>query len=228
MRATGHGTVVSVRITVLGCSGSVVGPDSPASGYLLRGAGHPAAGPRLRRGCAGRAAAIRRSRLRARAAVASARRPLPGYAGPVRVAPLPPVAPAGQGVAVRPERHLVAAGGGVVTLRRGDRRLLGHLRRSPLGRRRAGDDRHAHGDAAGGRPPDRVLRPAGHRPQRAPRSSTAATPASAISSSSWPATPTSSSARPRGRTRRIVRPLCTCRAPRPAGPRPRRAFASCC
>ena len=32
----GHGTVVTVRITVLGCSGSVVGPDSPASGYLLR------------------------------------------------------------------------------------------------------------------------------------------------------------------------------------------------
>ncbi len=27
---------MSVRITVLGCSGSVVGPDSPASGYLLR------------------------------------------------------------------------------------------------------------------------------------------------------------------------------------------------
>ncbi|MET0317797.1 MAG: MBL fold metallo-hydrolase, partial [Rhodococcus fascians] len=24
-----------VRITVLGCSGSVTGPDSPASGYLL-------------------------------------------------------------------------------------------------------------------------------------------------------------------------------------------------
>lgn len=24
-----------VRLTVLGCSGSVVGPDSPASGYLL-------------------------------------------------------------------------------------------------------------------------------------------------------------------------------------------------
>src|ERR1700728_5321712 len=35
-RGTGHGTVVTVRITVLGCSGSVVGPDSPASGYLLR------------------------------------------------------------------------------------------------------------------------------------------------------------------------------------------------
>src|SRR5262249_321067 len=35
-RGIGHGTVVSVRITVLGCSGSVVGPDSPASGYLLR------------------------------------------------------------------------------------------------------------------------------------------------------------------------------------------------
>src|ERR1700727_806088 len=35
-RGSGHGTVVTVRITVLGCSGSVVGPDSPASGYLLR------------------------------------------------------------------------------------------------------------------------------------------------------------------------------------------------
>lgn len=35
-RVNGHGTVVSVRLTVLGCSGSVVGPDSPASGYLLR------------------------------------------------------------------------------------------------------------------------------------------------------------------------------------------------
>ncbi len=33
--AIGHGKLVSVRITVLGCSGSVVGPDSPASGYLV-------------------------------------------------------------------------------------------------------------------------------------------------------------------------------------------------
>jgi ribonuclease BN (tRNA processing enzyme) len=32
---SGHGKLVSVRITVLGCSGSVVGPDSPASGYLI-------------------------------------------------------------------------------------------------------------------------------------------------------------------------------------------------
>ena len=40
-RSIGHGTVVSVRITVLGCSGSVVGPDSPASGYLLRAADTP-------------------------------------------------------------------------------------------------------------------------------------------------------------------------------------------
>jgi ribonuclease BN (tRNA processing enzyme) len=30
-----RGKLVSVRITVLGCSGSVVGPESPASGYLL-------------------------------------------------------------------------------------------------------------------------------------------------------------------------------------------------
>lgn len=33
--------MVSVRLTVLGCSGSVVGPDSPASGYLLRVPGTP-------------------------------------------------------------------------------------------------------------------------------------------------------------------------------------------
>jgi len=32
---SGHGKLVGVRITVLGCSGSVAGPDSPASGYLL-------------------------------------------------------------------------------------------------------------------------------------------------------------------------------------------------
>src|SRR5574337_2045256 len=31
---TWHSRVV--RLTVLGCSGSVVGPDSPASGYLLQ------------------------------------------------------------------------------------------------------------------------------------------------------------------------------------------------
>src|ERR1700756_1807564 len=34
--AIGHGTVVSVRITWLGCAGSVVGRGWPASGYLLR------------------------------------------------------------------------------------------------------------------------------------------------------------------------------------------------
>ncbi|MFV0495327.1 cyclic nucleotide-degrading phosphodiesterase [Mycobacterium sp.] len=33
--SAGHGTVEFVRLTVLGCSGSVTGPDSPASGYLL-------------------------------------------------------------------------------------------------------------------------------------------------------------------------------------------------
>ena len=44
-------------------------------------------------------------------------------------------APFGQGVAVRPERHLVPVGRRVLALRRRDRRLLGHLRRSSLGRR---------------------------------------------------------------------------------------------
>jgi ribonuclease BN (tRNA processing enzyme) len=34
-----HGTVVGVRITVLGCSGSVGGPESPTSGYLLEAPG---------------------------------------------------------------------------------------------------------------------------------------------------------------------------------------------
>jgi len=32
---TGHGKLMGVRVTVLGCSGSVTGPDSPASGYLV-------------------------------------------------------------------------------------------------------------------------------------------------------------------------------------------------
>src|ERR1700736_4826487 len=32
---------VNVRITVRGCSGSVTGPDSPASGYLLTAPGAP-------------------------------------------------------------------------------------------------------------------------------------------------------------------------------------------
>jgi ribonuclease BN (tRNA processing enzyme) len=38
---SGHGKLVSVRITVLGCSGSVTGPDSPASGYLITADGAP-------------------------------------------------------------------------------------------------------------------------------------------------------------------------------------------
>src|SRR6201994_1804421 len=38
---TGHGTVVSVRIAGLACWGGGVGPDSPASGYLLRAADTP-------------------------------------------------------------------------------------------------------------------------------------------------------------------------------------------
>ena len=36
-----RGKLVAVRITVLGCSGSVTGPDSPASGYLLTAPGAP-------------------------------------------------------------------------------------------------------------------------------------------------------------------------------------------
>ena len=32
---SGHGKLETVRLTVLGCSGSVVGPASPASGYLV-------------------------------------------------------------------------------------------------------------------------------------------------------------------------------------------------
>ena len=129
----GHGTVVSVRITVLGCSGSVVGPDSPASGYLLRAPDTP---PLVLDFGGGVLGALQRYADPGSVhvlLVASARRSLPGYAGTFRVAPLPPVAPRRQGVAVRPERHLVAVGRGVVTVRRRDRRLLGHLRCPPLG-----------------------------------------------------------------------------------------------
>ena len=38
---SGRGKLVAVRITVLGCSGSVNGPDSPASGYLVTAPGAP-------------------------------------------------------------------------------------------------------------------------------------------------------------------------------------------
>ena len=41
MPGRGHGKLGAVQITVLGCSGSVVGPDSPASGYLLTAPGTP-------------------------------------------------------------------------------------------------------------------------------------------------------------------------------------------
>ena len=71
-------------------------------GIFASGARHSAAGPRLRRGRARGAAALRRPRLSSRAAVSSARRPLPGYAGSVRVAPLPPAEPLGKALLYGP------------------------------------------------------------------------------------------------------------------------------
>src|SRR3984885_12833035 len=82
------------------------------------GPGPPAAGDRLRWGRTRRAAAARRSGFGSRVAVAPARRSLPRHAGVVRLAPLPSVAAQREGVAVRPERHLVAPRRGVVAVRR--------------------------------------------------------------------------------------------------------------
>ena len=65
-----------VKLTVLGCSGSVPGPDSPASGYLVEAEGYRLrARPRPRR--VRRAAALRRAGRRRRDRhLAPARRPL--------------------------------------------------------------------------------------------------------------------------------------------------------
>ena len=103
---------------------------------------------------------------RARAALAPARRSLPGPSRAVRVASLPPESAAGSRPDVRAYAHLGAAGCGVLARGRRDRRLLRHLRDPPLGRRPAGAVRIADGGAEAGMPSDRVLRHAVHRPVR--------------------------------------------------------------
>ena len=103
-----------MRITVLGCSGSVVGPDSPASGYLLTAPDTP---PLVIDFGGGVLGALQRyadpnevhvllSHLHADHCL-----DLPG---PVRVAALPPDTGQGPRPHVRAQRHLDPAGGGVV------------------------------------------------------------------------------------------------------------------
>src|SRR3984957_10424020 len=99
-------------------------PGFAGIGLPAEGTRHSAAGDRLRWRRARRAAAARRSGFGSRVAVAPARRSLPRHAGVVRLAPLPSVAAQREGVAVRPERHLVAPRRGLITIRRRDRRLL--------------------------------------------------------------------------------------------------------
>src|ERR1700730_12688946 len=108
-------------------------PGFAGIGLSAQGTGHSARGDRLRWRRARRPAAARRPGFGSRAVVAPARRSLPRHAGVVRLAPLPSVAAQREGVAVRPERHLVAPRRGVVAVRRRDRRLLSHLRSESLG-----------------------------------------------------------------------------------------------
>src|ERR1700729_1494677 len=99
-------------------------PGFAGIGLSAEGTGYAAHSDRLRWRRARRAAAARRSGFGSRVAVAPARRSLPRHAGIVRLAPLPSVAAHREGVAVRPERHLVAPRRGLFAVRRRDRRLF--------------------------------------------------------------------------------------------------------
>ena len=225
---SGHGKLVSVRITVLGCSGSVVGPDSPASGYLLTAPDTP---PLVIDFGGGVLGALQRhadpnsvhvllSHLHADHCL-----DLPGLFVWRRYHPTPA---AQRGVMYGPGEHVGAAGRGVVARGRRDRRLLRHLRYPALGRQPGGADRFALCDAEAGVPSDRVLRDADHRSvgcdvrvQRRHRLLRCAD--------------RSGPRRRRFPVRGVVdafgrrgRPSCTCRAPRPGGPPRRPVSASCC
>jgi ribonuclease BN (tRNA processing enzyme) len=207
---SGHGKVVSVRITVLGCSGSVVGPDSPASGYLLRAPDTP---PLVLDFGGGVLGALQR------------------YADPGSVQVLLSHLHADHcldmpGLFVWRRYHPSRPQGKSLLYGPSDTWSRLGAASSPYG----GEiddcsdifDVHHWVDGEPVTIGTLTVTPA------APRLSTAATRASVISSSSWLATPTFSCARPPGHTRRIVRPLCTCRARRPAGSRHGRAYVSCC
>ena len=163
---SGHGKLVSVRITVLGCSGSVVGPDSPASGYLLTAPDTPplvidfggGVLGALQRHADPNAVHVLLSHLHADHCL-----DLPGLFVWRRYHPSP--APE-RGLMYGPQQHVGAAGRGVVAGGRRDRRLHRHLRHPALGRQPGRADRFADRRAAAGVPSDRVLRDADHRSVR--------------------------------------------------------------
>ena len=103
-----------MKLTVVGCSGSYPGPDSPASCYLLEAdARRPhlagAAGPRQR--CPRPPAAARRpARHRRGAAQPPARRPLPRPLRLLRAAQVPPPRPAAAAPRLRARGHRRADG----------------------------------------------------------------------------------------------------------------------
>ena len=227
--AIGHGTVVSVRITVLGCSGSVVGPDSPASGYLLRAPDTP---PLVLDFGGGVLGALQRHADPGVGARAACRICTPTTAwicrdcssGVVTTRRAPPArrcctarATPGRGWARR--RRPTAARS---TTARDIFDVRHWVDGEPV------TDRRAHGGAAGGGSPDRVLRLADHRSQRCDvrlqRRHRHLRPAHRAGTRRrrFPL---------RGlldALRRTVRRRCICRAPRPAGPPRRPGFASCC
>ena len=224
---TGHGTVVTVRITVLGCSGSVVGPDSPASGYLLRAPDTP---PLVIDFGGGVLGALQRhadpgsvhvllSHLHADHCL-----DMPGLFVWRRYHPSPPEGKAllygpsdtwsRLGAASSPFGGEIDDCSDIFDVHHwvdGEAVTIGALNVVP---RLVCHPTESYGM--------RITNPAG---------------ASFVYSgdtgycehrSTWPAAPMSSSARRPGRTRRTVRPTCTCPVPRPGASRPQPGWGSCC
>ena len=165
-----------MRLTVIGCSGSYPGPDSPASCYLLE-AEHD--GPRrwrvlmdLGSGALGALHLyVDPLSIDAVAAQPPARRPLPRPVRLLRAAQVPPDGPAAPASGVGAQRHRRPDGARLRPARgpghdRGVR--LPHLRRR-------GRDRAVQGGGGAGAAPGRGLRAAG-RPWGTRRSPTPATP----------------------------------------------------
>ena len=173
-----------MRLTVVGCSGSYPGPDSPASCYLLEadhtdagGAAHLADPARPRQRRARRAAALRRpARHRRGPAQPPARRPLPGPGRLLRAAQVPPRRRRSRG-SRSGARPAPPTGWRAPTTCRVDPGMHAGVRlpRPTAGRSRSGP----FAVEPGRRSSTRCRRSGCGSPRTAPRSPTAATPAPA-------------------------------------------------
>ena len=217
-----------MRLTVLGWSGSVVGPDSPACGYLLRAPDTPPLvidfGPgvlgALQRHADPGSVHVMLSHLHADHCLDMAglfvwRRYHPSRPDGKAMLYGPSGTSSRLGAASSPHGGEIDDCSDIFDVRPwvdGEAVTFGTLTVVPR--------QVAHPDETFGL---RITDPAGGRWPTAP------TPASATRSLSWLATPTYSSARRPGRTRRgTARTICICRALMPGGSRHRPACASWC